>query len=480
MEIELQILLGLNCNFKCSHCLNNSAPGNVSYDLKNEHFGQLVNDIESEKKIKLISFSGGEPLLYIDNISELIGKIRSLRPDIQFSITTNGFLLKKYALILSDLKINHCVLSFDKEHNEYFNIHEFKKHLILSKSIFGSISVNMTHSQSDFSSELYDFLLEENTKVNFNEKIYSGRNKTNKIATLDWGKISCPNLDFEYIKLTYAFGLGYTLCCGPILFDKILDSSIVFFKDFSKIKNNILFRFFEKAKNVDFLITKNNSCNSCKSLLKNETSQKISMFLNENPWENILELKYEPTLSEFNSLFNPKIVYKLSKNVLSAIDDSRSEFCELTSISGDFLTEEEILEFSDFTIESFYKVHTSYYGLTDISRFKKEQGVFFKLPFKFINHKINGKLVATLVVCLIEEHGYFNEAVWHIGYWGISASITDRNLRNFIKNQWATKLSELNSQFPIVANVDYFNKSAINLAEKYNFLKCCLRLDPKV
>ena len=90
-----------------------------------------------------------------------------------------------------------------------------------------------------------------------------------------------------------------------------------------------------------------------------------------------------------------------------------------------------------------------------------------------------GKIVAYLAVCFIENHPFFNEGTWHIGYWGIAPGMHDKNLKASIKSDWATKLSALNGNFRIAANIDYFNTPAIVMAENFNFKTNALRLDPR-
>lgn len=188
----------------------------------------------------------------------------------------------------------------------------------------------------------------------------------------------------------------------------------------------------------------------------------------------------EKKLNHYNKLFNPKIVKKVEvgslKNYLRERDIVTTK--KVLKTEGDNLPQSEIEAFSQFTIQSFYEVHTAFYGIGDIVRFKNDQKIFFNLPNKFIFHKIDEKIVGYLAVCKIEEHPFFKEKAWHIGYWGIRQGL-EKPERDLIKKDWATLLDTLNREAIVVANIDYFNTPADRLSEKLNFKPICVRLDPR-
>lgn len=59
MELELSILLGLNCNFSCRHCLNDSQPGKKTLDLSEIDCDKIIDQVSHHEEIKSISFVGG-------------------------------------------------------------------------------------------------------------------------------------------------------------------------------------------------------------------------------------------------------------------------------------------------------------------------------------------------------------------------------------------------------------------------------------
>jgi hypothetical protein len=152
----------------------------------------------------------------------------------------------------------------------------------------------------------------------------------------------------------------------------------------------------------------------------------------------------------------------------------------LVKLSGDSLSEKQISEFTDFTIDNFYKNHAKYYNDASIEKFKSDRSIFFNLPYKYIYHMQDEKIIAYLAVCLIENHPYFKESVWHVGYWGISESLTYKSDRTAVKNSWAELLMQLNQSYKIAANIDYFNTSADKMAESFNFKTDVVRLDVRL
>lgn len=488
--LELQVLLGLNCNFKCSHCLNNSFPGRRDSDLSGKEIMTIVSSVSSNNNIKSISFSGGEPLLYIKEIDEIIKAIRLVRPDFKFSITTNGSLIKKNYNAIRDLKIDYCLLSYDKEHEDFFKVKDFKTALGLAKSLFQSIEINMTYENEPQISLLKEYLLTENIKVNFNKKVISGRNHSprndqdsinSELRT--FSPLTCPNLktNQRYGKVTYIPKKGYSTCCGPVLFDNLISTHTSCFEDLNRLNDNLLNKLLLKFQSSELSLSSDLACHNCASIFKNFSEKELRMFLNTNSWDNLILEWNEDRLNTYNKLFNPKYVKKVEinsfQNYLSNhnLDYSSSN---LKVSSGDKLSTEQIELFSEFTIDSFYKVHTKYYSSSDIFRFKKDQNIFFNLPYKYIYHTYNNKILAYFTACEIETHPVFKEKTWHIGYWGMSP-ILEKNDRDLVKLSWATMLQELNTKAAIGANIDYFNTPAKAMSEKFNFKTLGLRLDPR-
>jgi uncharacterized protein len=89
----LKISLGLSCNYECSYCNQRFVPhADASNPDEVEPFISQLTDalIESPERIE---FWGGEPLVYWKTLKPLAERLRSLYPDAQFSVITNGSLL---------------------------------------------------------------------------------------------------------------------------------------------------------------------------------------------------------------------------------------------------------------------------------------------------------------------------------------------------------------------------------------------------
>jgi len=99
----------LDCNFRCWYCYEDCLKGSVMNDEVLSATNATVNSILSRPEIKSlsISFFGGEPLLYYENIIKPIIRnadetSRREGKDYCILFTTNGFLLKRD--IVDDLK----------------------------------------------------------------------------------------------------------------------------------------------------------------------------------------------------------------------------------------------------------------------------------------------------------------------------------------------------------------------------------------
>lgn len=95
---RLDILLGFNCNFKCSYCSNPTHKKDF-WSIKQSERIDLVRVLKrygyTFQESPAISFWGGEPLLYFKEITSIVERFHEEYPEVapRFSMTTNGFLL---------------------------------------------------------------------------------------------------------------------------------------------------------------------------------------------------------------------------------------------------------------------------------------------------------------------------------------------------------------------------------------------------
>lgn len=91
------ILLGTACNMSCRHC--SQLPVRVSSAQTTRCSEELLDAIaEWSKQVdfkRTIWFWGGEPLLYLDTIKDIVSRLEAKGADLQYTTTTNGLLLTK-------------------------------------------------------------------------------------------------------------------------------------------------------------------------------------------------------------------------------------------------------------------------------------------------------------------------------------------------------------------------------------------------
>jgi len=122
------------CNLRCKYCINgdmynhdeNDYTDNLSFEKAKAVIDFLIDKIQGGSSVKskiTFGFYGGEPLLQIDLIKEIVEYInKNVSPitPIDFTMTTNGLLLKEHI----DFIVNNnflLLVSFDgnRKHSEY-------------------------------------------------------------------------------------------------------------------------------------------------------------------------------------------------------------------------------------------------------------------------------------------------------------------------------------------------------------------------
>lgn len=112
-----------SCNFNCKYCFVNKKPNHMSFDVADKAIQWLLENTNS--KNPSVFFFGGEPTLQWDNIIvPLVNKYSQL----QYSITTNGFLLNEekidflaehnFAVMLS-MDGNEITQSYNRNENSF-------------------------------------------------------------------------------------------------------------------------------------------------------------------------------------------------------------------------------------------------------------------------------------------------------------------------------------------------------------------------
>lgn len=117
---HLRLSLTDQCNFRCVYCM---PPEGVPTQPKKNFLSaqetiRLVR-IFSEWGVAKIRLTGGEPLVS-DSLLEVTEKIRNLPHVQEIALTTNGFLLKKFAAPLKTAGLNRINVSLDSLKRDVF------------------------------------------------------------------------------------------------------------------------------------------------------------------------------------------------------------------------------------------------------------------------------------------------------------------------------------------------------------------------
>ncbi len=102
------IYVGFKCNFKCNFCPQEKDPEKINqFNHPDFIVGNLIDDVKFYlnkfgDKLTGVSYSGGEPFLYLDKVKKISCYLKRNNPDIYQWLYTNGSLITGDCLI--DLK----------------------------------------------------------------------------------------------------------------------------------------------------------------------------------------------------------------------------------------------------------------------------------------------------------------------------------------------------------------------------------------
>ena len=178
------------CNLKCHYCCYGELYDNTYHKIQNMDFNTILTffeyiipywNLNSNRKLIVIGFYGGEPLLNFPLIETTVDYCKSLESNLlkfNFCITTNAVLLDRYAsyLVENDFKILFS-LDGDEKGNR---LRVYKNNHPSFKRVFNSIK--------KFQQEYPDFFKE---KVDFNSVLnrYTPVGEVNRFVFNEFGKI---------------------------------------------------------------------------------------------------------------------------------------------------------------------------------------------------------------------------------------------------------------------------------------------------
>lgn len=135
-----------DCNLRCSYCYerNLRLHQSMSFDAGIRIIDWFYNSSKSPKKY--VSFYGGEPLIQINLIRDLVNYCRNRYTDLVFSITTNGTLVNENNIDM--LKNFHSVvLSLDGSER----VHDLHRRTCDNKGSFSMIDFDLFRSLKNLS-----------------------------------------------------------------------------------------------------------------------------------------------------------------------------------------------------------------------------------------------------------------------------------------------------------------------------------------
>lgn len=151
----LDVFIGGKCNLACYQCDTRSdVIRSGEYDQSTETIIEGIRLAQQHFKIEMYSMLGGEPLMYLSQVKEIVTYIRATDPQAYIIIPTNGTLLHKNRPELTDLLLNYNVSLFVCNHFAGFNDKKLSQRVI--------------DSALDFAKELN---LEQIDHVEFNRKL---------------------------------------------------------------------------------------------------------------------------------------------------------------------------------------------------------------------------------------------------------------------------------------------------------------------
>lgn len=118
-----------DCNLKCRYCFGNEGTYNTSRDYMDIETGRAAIDFliqaSGERKSLEVDFFGGEPLLNMDTVKEIVNyaeeHAKLHNKEFSFTITTNAILLNDANIEFLNQKMSNVVISIDgrrEVHNE--------------------------------------------------------------------------------------------------------------------------------------------------------------------------------------------------------------------------------------------------------------------------------------------------------------------------------------------------------------------------
>mgnify|MGYP001429216167 CR=1 FL=1 len=121
---DLRISVTDRCNFRCRYCMPEELYGEAFEFLKKDKILSFEEILRLSKifislGVNKIRITGGEPLVR-KNVVDLINSIHSINKNVDIAMTTNGYLLKKFAHELYESGLKRLTVSLDTLDDKIF------------------------------------------------------------------------------------------------------------------------------------------------------------------------------------------------------------------------------------------------------------------------------------------------------------------------------------------------------------------------
>lgn len=220
--LELTILPGFKCGFRCAHCAVGpelEAEGRLSRDEI-----QLLKRAIAEIRPSAITFAGGEPTYYVDEINDLVSA-HPAPESLTVRLTTNGQFAQDKTRALSALrafrKLDQVQLSYDRFHEDFFPLAKVSHVVAACAELavdFGILLAVSSPLDLEIAGRLRAL---GNFPITVQKVLPIGDARTNDVAfrhlEFDSKVLNdhCPNRG----QMTYICGRGFTICCSSLAFN---------------------------------------------------------------------------------------------------------------------------------------------------------------------------------------------------------------------------------------------------------------------
>lgn len=223
---ELAVLVGYKCNFKCAHCCNGH---NRSEGLSSDEKRKVISTINSCNP-RSILFVGGETVLYLDTVNEILSAMPRLSGS-RIKVTTNGYFARTVpaatAVLRSFRKVDEVQLSYDRFHAEFLPIENIRNLYLACKALGKKFAVIYTVDSPMEVVGLKKLWGMGEFKVFVNKAVAVGEAARNGIEypfpsfNRNVLRRACPARH----KMVYVCGRGFSSCCSNLTFETALPTT---------------------------------------------------------------------------------------------------------------------------------------------------------------------------------------------------------------------------------------------------------------